>query len=252
MLGPWDHEWPMGLAVLAVLLLPGVAAALATKPFQPDPSLAPLRVIVATVTATGSGMLVLSVARDWWVIDDWEREATLTTDGSSPFVLVLVSIGLLSALLTVLGSWGRRNWAPVALMGAWLLMAAAWYASTGEFHDSDAGGEGRSGLRLATWALLLVTVATVISSFGRLAERHARAARTPTRHVPATSRRPAPRLSGWEVGATVVLAGIVVAGVLGILPFGTWVYWLAMAILIVAGIRMRSLVTARRMTSGRR
>jgi hypothetical protein len=244
----------MGLVVLAVLLLPGVAAALATKPFEPDPSLAGLRVVVATMSVTGGGMLIFSVAHDWWVIDDWEREATLTTHGSSPFVLVLVSSGLLSALLTVLGSWGRRNWAAAALIGTWLLVAAAWYASTGEFHDSDAGGQARFGLSLATWALLLVTVTAVISSFGRLAERHARVARTATRHVtdigqPGPSLRPAPRLSGWEVAATVLLAGIVVAGVLGIVPLGDWVYWLAIAVLIVAGIRMRSLLAARRVTS---
>jgi hypothetical protein len=76
-----------------------------------------------------------------------------------------------AAGLTVAGLEGERNWAPTVLTLAWLLLPWGWWSATGEPVDSDAGGEAGAGLRLATCAVLVITVAAALASAGRPAER---------------------------------------------------------------------------------
>lgn len=206
----------MALVLPLLLLLPGVAVALYTRPFRPDPSLLPLRILVTALAATTTVMLGLSLGSDWWIVHDWVGERTLITDAGSPFVLMVVAAVLLAAVLTVLGAWGRRNWAPLGLTVAWLLVAIAWYAASGEPVDFEATGEARPGLRLATWATLLVTFTTVVASFGRLAERGAHPA-APAEGVSADL-DPAPppthaKASGWHIVAATALAILAIASV---------------------------------------
>jgi hypothetical protein len=73
----------MSLVVLAVLLLPGVAGALRSKPFEPTERLAPLRWLVTAGAAAVGAALAVSLAGDWWVVDDVEREEILLTDGTT-------------------------------------------------------------------------------------------------------------------------------------------------------------------------
>jgi len=208
------------LVLLVVVLLPGLVAALASRRFRPDPALAWWRALLTAVAVFGSGLLVVSLAPRWWTIDDPEREVTLVTEGMSAYPIVLVAIGLLAAGLTVVGLHGCRNWAPMALTVGWLLVAGAWYASTGELHDSDSGGKAGPGLRLATEALLVVTLAAAFASLGRLAERGA-------------LRRPV--LSGWDVfGVTsfAVLYLAVVSGIIEVEGLG----WLVLTVGLVAAV----------------
>jgi hypothetical protein len=162
----------MSLALLLVLLLlPGLAGALMSRPFEPTARLAPLRWLVTTGASAVGAALLVSLAQDWWVVDDYEREQVLLTEGTSGFPIVVVSVGLVACLLVVLAAWGRRNWPPLAFTFLWLLLAVAWWSSTGEPVDSDAGGRALPGLELASWATLAGTVVTVLGSFSRFAER---------------------------------------------------------------------------------
>lgn len=250
------------LVVLVALLLPGVAAALASRPFEPHPSLARLRGLVTGMAAIAGGMLLLSLSQTWWVVEDWEREATLTTRGDSGVVLITVGIGLLSSVLTVVAVRGRRNWAPLGLTMAWLLVGICWFASTGEFDDSDASGEAELGLRLATWSMLLVTITAVLGSLGRLAERRAREAQ-PARpegsvdvravgtHVGLDTRpgpppaHPTPAITGWDVAAATAIAIAAVGTLVGIGPL--WVRLaFPLAALVVIGVRASRLAATNR------
>jgi len=223
------------LVLLVVVLLPGLVAALASRRFRPDPALAWWRALLTAVAVFGSGLLVVSLAPRWWTIDDPEREVTLVTEGTSAYPIVLVAIGLLAAGLTVVGVHGRRNWAPMALTVAWLLVAGAWYASTGELHDSDSGGKAGPGLRLATKALFVVTLAAAFASLGRPAERGA-------------LRRPV--LSGWDVfGVTsfAVLYLAVVSGIIEVEGLG----WLVLTVgLVAAAVRVATLRGGARTAAG--
>jgi hypothetical protein len=214
------------LVLLVICLLPGLAAGLASRRFRPDPALAWWRALLTAVAVFGAGLLVVSSAQRWWTIDDPEREATLVTEGTSGYPIVLVAIGLLAAAVIVAGLYGHRNWAPMALTVAWLLVAGAWYASTGELHDSDSGGKAGPGLRLATEALLVVTLSAAFASLGRLAER-------------GVLRRPV--LSGWDViGVTffAVLYLAVVSGIVAVEGLG----WLLLAVgLVAAAVRVAKL-----------
>ena len=220
---------------MVICLLPGLAAALASRRFRPDPALAWWRALVTVATVAGAGVLVASLAPRWWTIEDWEREATLVTEGRSGYPIVLVAFGLLAAGLIVAGLHGRRNWAPMALTVSWLMVAGAWFASTGELVDSDASGEAGPGLRLATRALLVVTVAATLASLGRLAERRA-------------SRQPV--LSGWDVfGATCFVVGYL-ALVLGIVEV-EGLGWVLLAVgLVAAAVRLATLRPGARTGAG--
>lgn len=230
----------MALVLLLVLLLPGVAVALYTRPFRPDPSLLPLRILVAALATTATVMLGLSLGSDWWIVHDWVAERTLVTDAGSPFVLAIVASGLLAAGLTVLGAWGRRNWAPLGLTVAWLLVAIAWYAASGEPVDFEATGEARPGLRLATWAVLLVTFTTVVASFGRLAERGTHPG-PPAEGVGADLDPASPptrsRASGWDLVAATALAILAIASVFG--GSATTVVAVLAMVLVVVALRRR-------------
>lgn len=165
----------MLMLLLVTLLVAGMVAALASTPFRPAASVAPLRLLV-TVMASASGvMLAVSLTRDWWVAMNWEGAVPQTAGGEHVVVRSVVATGLLSCALTLAATWGRRNWAPLGLIGAWLAVGIAWYESSGEVTGTPT--EASSGLRLAMWAMVLVTAAATLSSLGRLAERRA-AART--------------------------------------------------------------------------
>jgi hypothetical protein len=151
-----------------------------------------------------------------------------------PGLVVCLVPGLLAAGLIVAGLHGRRNWAPMALTVSWLMVAGAWFASTGELVDGDASGEAGPGLRLATRALLVVTVAATLASLGRLAERLA-------------SRRPV--LSGWDVfGATcfVVLCLAVLLGIIDVAGSG----WLLAVGPVAAAVRLATLRSGARTGAG--
>lgn len=164
----------MELLALVLLLAWGAVAALTSRPFTPDPSLAAGRYVLSGLAVVAGGMLLASAAFDWWVVEDWEREATLVTRADSIFVLMIMTAVLAAAVAAVRAVWGRRDWTPLALLGAWLLVGAAWYDSTGETVDSDASGEVELGLRLATWSLLLVSATAVLGTLWRLVERRRR------------------------------------------------------------------------------
>lgn len=166
------------LFLLLALVLVGIRVALRTEPFTPHPSLVRRRVLVAAMASIASGMLVLSVRYDWWVMHDWESELTDVGRADSPAAMGIVVAGLASALATVAAAWGRRNWAVLPLSVGWFLIASTFVVETG---NGDAGGGALSGLELAAWAMLILTLATVFGSFGRIAERRADAAGHPLR-----------------------------------------------------------------------
>jgi hypothetical protein len=157
--------------LVLVLLVAGFVLSSRTKPFTPHPSLARARWVVIGCVIVACPLLVASLSQVWWVVHDGEREETLTTRGTSPFPALIVAFGLMCVLLTVTAVRGGRNWAPAIVALAWLMVGAGWaFGASGEAVDSDASGEGRSGLSLAAWALLVVTIAAVVGSFVRLAE----------------------------------------------------------------------------------
>lgn len=167
------------LPLLVICLLPGLAAALASRRFRPDPALVWWRTLLTTVALFGSGLLVASLAPRWWTIEDPELEATLVTDGTSAYPIVVVTIGV-------------------------------------------AG----SGLRLATDALLVVTLAAAFASLGRRAER-------------GMSRRPV--LSGWDVFGVTCFAVLYLALVLGIVEV-EGLGWVLLAVgLVAAAARLGTL-----------
>jgi hypothetical protein len=157
----------MVLIPLALVIVVGLACR-RTRPFRPRPSLAPLRRSVVGLSVVAAGLLLVSVPQVWWTVDDFEREQTLVTRGTSSFPLVVVLLGLVSIALTVTGVRGGRNWAPALVWLPWLLVGWGWFASTGETTDSDAGGASGPGLDAATCALLVATVAVALASLGRL------------------------------------------------------------------------------------
>lgn len=161
----------MLLPVLIIVVVT-VVACRATEPFSPHPSLAAVRYLVLSVSAVAAILLVASVFQVWWTVEDWEREQTLVTHGHSAYPLTVVGLGLVSVALVTAGVLGRRNWAPAVLWFAWSLVAWAWFASTGEPTDSDASGVAGSGLSIVTWAMLLTTVALLMGSLSRIANRH--------------------------------------------------------------------------------
>lgn len=161
------------LAPLLVLVLTaGLASALVSTPFRPDPSGAPLRLLVTAMASTAGVMLAVSLTRDWWVAMNWNGSVPDVAGGEHLVVQCVVTTGLLSCLLTIAAIRGRRNWAPVGLVVAWLAVAIAWYESSGEVTGTPT--EARFGLRLATWAMVLVTLAATIGSLGRRAARRPR------------------------------------------------------------------------------
>jgi hypothetical protein len=100
--------------------------------------------------------------------------------------------------------------------------------------DSDASGEAGPGLRLATRALLVVTVGATLASLGRLAERRA---------------SPRPVLSGWDVfGATffVVLYLAVLLGIIDVAGSG----WLLAVGPVAAAVRLATLRSGARNGAG--
>jgi len=162
----------MVFAVVALICV-GIAAARVSQPFVPQPSLWPARCLVTALAVSGAVMLGVSLTFTWWIVHDWEREDTLVTRGDARLVQIIVVAGLACVLLTIRAVWGRRNWTPLGLILAWPILGFGWFASTGESVDSDASGEAGTGLSVATWALLLITIAAVLGSFERLAEHRA-------------------------------------------------------------------------------
>jgi hypothetical protein len=161
------------LVQLPLLVIVGacIIAALASKPFRPAPSLAPLRLLVTAMASAAGVMLAVSLTHDWWVVTNGDGVFPDVV-GAEHFVPQWVAtMGLVGCVLTVAASWGRRNWAPLGLVVAWLAVGIAWYESSGEVTGTPT--EARFGLRLATWAIVLVTLAAAIGSLGRLAERRA-------------------------------------------------------------------------------
>lgn len=159
------------LSVLAMVFAPGLVAALSTKPFLPDPALAPLRAVVSGIVLAGCGLLVASLFSDWWVFHNFDLEAPATGDAASTFVRLIVSTGLACGVLTLLGIWGRRNWAVFGLPVAWVLLGLARIWVTGGLDLEHNNGEIRSGLTLASWGMLLVTGAAAAASVIRITER---------------------------------------------------------------------------------
>jgi hypothetical protein len=156
---------------LLVILGACVIGALASERFRPAPSLAPLRLAVTVMASVSGVMLAVSLTYDWWVVKNGDG-AFPDIVGAEHFVpRWVVAMGLAACVLTVAASWGRRNWAPLVLAVAWLAVGIAWYESSGEVTGTPT--EARFGLRLATWAIVLVTLASVVGSLGRLAERRA-------------------------------------------------------------------------------
>lgn len=60
-------------------MAPGVKAGLASTPFEPTPSLRPVRVLVSGVTVVAGGLLVLGLGHDWWVVEGAGQPATTQT-----------------------------------------------------------------------------------------------------------------------------------------------------------------------------
>jgi hypothetical protein len=129
---------------------------------------APLRRLVVGLSVVAAGLLLVSVPQVWWTLDDFERETTIVTRGTSWFPLVVVTVGL----AVVVGTLGRCNWAPALVWLPWLLVGWGWFASTGETTDSDAGGVSGPGLDAVTCALLVATVALALACVARLLHRH--------------------------------------------------------------------------------
>lgn len=162
------------LSVLALVFAPGLVAALSTKPFLPDPALAPLRAVVSGFVVAGGGLLVASLFADWWTFHNFDLGTPSTGDAGSPFVRLIVGTGVACAGLTLLGIWGRRNWAVFGLPFAWVLLGLARLWVTGGLDLEHNNGEILSGLTLASWGLLLLTAAAAAASVIRIAERRAR------------------------------------------------------------------------------
>lgn len=150
-----------------VLLGLGIWAALKSKPFEPTPSLAPVRRLVIGLTIVASGILLLSLTQVWWIFEDPEHPARDITRRDSPEVILIVGFGLLANLAAVLAVRGRRNWVPLALILPWLLIAWGWIESDGL---GDSTGEIQSGLRLGTLAIALTTVAAILGAMNRSLE----------------------------------------------------------------------------------
>jgi hypothetical protein len=156
---------------LLVVLAACIIGALASKPFRPAPSLAPLRLLVTAMASAAGVMLAVSLSRDWWVVTNGDGAFPDVVGGEHFVPRWVATMGLVACVLTVAASWGRRNWAPLGLVVAWLAVGTAWFESSGEVTGTPT--EARFGLRLATWAIVLVTLASVVGSLGRLAERRA-------------------------------------------------------------------------------
>jgi hypothetical protein len=137
--------------------------------------LGPVRYLVTGVAVASGALLVTSLLEVWWVIEDWEREETLTTQGTAGLPFTIVVLGLLCVAGTVHASQGDYDWAPVVLVTLlvmlWPLLGIGYFVATGETVDSDASGEPGFGLALATLAMALLTLAALVGSLTRLAQR---------------------------------------------------------------------------------
>ena len=137
--------------------------------------LGPVRYLLTGVAVASGALLVTSMLEVWWVIEDWEREETLTTQGTAGLPFTIVVLGLLCAAGTVAASHYDHNWAPVVLVTLlvvlWPLLGIGYFVATGETVDSDARGEPGFGLSLATLAMVLLTLAAFVGSVTRLAQR---------------------------------------------------------------------------------
>jgi hypothetical protein len=137
---------------------------------RPLPTLARRWVIGLALLA--AVLLLVSVGQVWWTVEDYERQQTLVTRGTSAFPLVIVGLGLLSvAGAAVAAARGWRNLVVPVFWLTWVLVAWGWFESTGEPTDSDAGGVSESGLDAVTCAMLVATIALLVVSLTRLTHR---------------------------------------------------------------------------------
>jgi hypothetical protein len=135
----------------------------------------------AVVTAALAGVMLLLSLRWTWHRQVWV-ESVDVMDGRDLLVRVIVLLGLVTGVLVVWGVFGGRNWAPLTLAGAWLLMVAEWLVVA---FASVPSMERGSGMVLATLAMVVMTVAAAL---GRSASQ-ARGNDRPTHEVEAIADR---------------------------------------------------------------
>ena len=140
----------MELAGSALVILI-VAAGVRSPRYRPRPDLRWVRGAVAALVAVPVGMLLASLTQTWSVREGVGGRSV--TDGRDAAAVVVVAGGLAVVPLIVRGLRGRRNWAPTALLVAWLPVGWAWMGATDRYdilREMPMEADVESGLVLAT------------------------------------------------------------------------------------------------------
>ena len=116
----------------------------------------------------------------WYVstttYDDASHGHTVVTVGTSSGLAQLITLAVAaSAVLSALSVYGRRDWSPLSLACAWLLLAFTWFFATFSWDEvtSDVG----DGLIHATIASALLTLACAGAAWVRFRDSAPRPSR---------------------------------------------------------------------------
>jgi hypothetical protein len=154
-------ELPAGLVLVVVI----VAAGVRSPRYAPRPELRWARGTVGGLVAVPAGMLLGSLTATWYVRED-PTGGESVTDGGDATTVVVVAGGLVVAALIVRGLHGRRNWAPTALLVAWLPVGWAWIAATDAYdilQEMPVKAEVEAGLVLATAGMGVMTAVALLA-----------------------------------------------------------------------------------------
>ena len=153
----------MELAGSALVILI-VAAGLRSPRYRPRPDLRWARAAVAALVVVPVGMLLASLTQTWSVRDGVRGRSV--TDGGDPTAVAVVAGGLAVATLIVRGLHGRRNWAPTALLVAWVPVGWAWIGATDRYdilRELPMEADAEAGLLLATVGMGAMTAVALLA-----------------------------------------------------------------------------------------
>lgn len=146
------------------------------------PELAWLRRAAVLVLSVPVALQLHALTMVWYAstttYDEADSGHTVVTVGTSSGLAQLVTLAVVaSAVLSALSVYGRRDWSPLALACAWLLLTFTWLVATFRWDEftSDFG----DGLVQATMAAALMTLACAGAALVRLRDS---APRAPRRH----------------------------------------------------------------------
>lgn len=135
------------------------------------PELAWLRCGAVVVLSVPVALLLHALTAVWCVTtttyDEADHGHTVVTVGTSSGLAQLIALAVVaSAVLSALSVYGRRDWSPLALVCAWLMLTLTWLIAT--FSWDEVTSEVGDGLVQATTAIVLMTLACAGAALVRL------------------------------------------------------------------------------------